>query len=51
LALKLRGIGITRIRPLSGGYAEWKRRGYPLQDATDGLDGRGGSALESIPSR
>jgi len=25
-------LGITRIRPLLGGYAEWKRRGYPLQD-------------------
>ena len=30
-------MGITRIRPLSGGYAEWKDRGYPLQDTTDGL--------------
>jgi hypothetical protein len=26
---------ITRIRPLLGGYAEWKRRGYPLQDLAE----------------
>jgi 3-mercaptopyruvate sulfurtransferase SseA len=24
-------MGITRIRPLAGGYDEWKRRGYPVE--------------------
>jgi 3-mercaptopyruvate sulfurtransferase SseA len=30
-------VGITRIRPLWGGYDEWKRRGYPLVDERDVL--------------
>jgi len=28
-------LGITRVRPLLGGYAEWKRLGYPLEEAAD----------------
>jgi membrane protein DedA with SNARE-associated domain/rhodanese-related sulfurtransferase len=32
MALKLRKIGIHRVRPLRGGYDEWKRLGYPLVD-------------------
>jgi len=32
MALKLRGMGITRVRPLLGGFGEWKKRGYPLED-------------------
>jgi len=32
MALRLRGMGIYRVRPLRGGYAEWKRLGYPLVD-------------------
>jgi rhodanese-related sulfurtransferase len=35
LALKLRTMGISRIRPLLGGLDEWKRLGYPLEDATE----------------
>ena len=35
LALKLRTMGISRIRPLLGGLNEWKRLGYPLEDATE----------------
>jgi 3-mercaptopyruvate sulfurtransferase SseA len=38
VALKLRRFGITRVRPLSGGYAEWKRLGFPLEDAAEGID-------------
>jgi membrane protein DedA with SNARE-associated domain/rhodanese-related sulfurtransferase len=30
MALTLRGMGIDRVRPLRGGYDEWKRLGYPL---------------------
>jgi membrane protein DedA with SNARE-associated domain/rhodanese-related sulfurtransferase len=29
-ALALRKLGIERVRPLRGGYDEWKRLGYPL---------------------
>jgi len=28
-------MGITRVRPLLGGFAEWKRLGYPLEEATE----------------
>jgi membrane protein DedA with SNARE-associated domain/rhodanese-related sulfurtransferase len=30
LALQLRSKGITRIRPLSGGYDGWRSRGFPM---------------------
>ena len=29
-ALRLHKLGIERVRPLRGGYDEWKRLGYPL---------------------
>ena len=32
MALALRRMGIHRVRPLRGGYNEWKRLGYPLVD-------------------
>jgi membrane protein DedA with SNARE-associated domain/rhodanese-related sulfurtransferase len=39
LALLLRSKGITRIRPLAGGYEGWRSRGFPMaipkNDATD----------------
>jgi len=25
-------MGIVRVRPLLGGFEEWKRRGYPLAE-------------------
>ncbi|MGH9679787.1 MAG: VTT domain-containing protein [Candidatus Acidiferrales bacterium] len=31
LALLLRSHGITRIRPLAGGYEGWRSRGFPLR--------------------
>ncbi len=31
MALRLRQLGITRIRPLAGGLAGWQSRGFPLQ--------------------
>jgi membrane protein DedA with SNARE-associated domain/rhodanese-related sulfurtransferase len=34
LALLLRSHGITRIRPLAGGYEGWRKRGFPLRLAT-----------------
>jgi membrane protein DedA with SNARE-associated domain/rhodanese-related sulfurtransferase len=30
MALELRKMGIRNVRPLRGGYDEWKRLGYPL---------------------
>jgi membrane protein DedA with SNARE-associated domain/rhodanese-related sulfurtransferase len=32
MAFTLRRMGIHRVRPLRGGYDEWKRLGYPLVD-------------------
>jgi membrane protein DedA with SNARE-associated domain/rhodanese-related sulfurtransferase len=31
MALRLRHLGITRIRPLAGGLAGWRERGFPLE--------------------
>jgi 3-mercaptopyruvate sulfurtransferase SseA len=33
VALQLRRHGIRGVRPLLGGYYEWKELGYPLEDA------------------
>jgi len=30
VALQLRKIGIRRVRPLLGGFHEWKKLGFPL---------------------
>jgi len=30
VALQLRKHGIRRVRPLLGGFYEWKKLGYPL---------------------
>jgi len=32
MALTLKKMGIYRVRPLRGGFEEWKRLGYPLVD-------------------
>ncbi len=32
MALKLRKHGIVRVRPLLGGFYEWKKLGYPMVD-------------------
>jgi 3-mercaptopyruvate sulfurtransferase SseA len=32
MALLLKRRGVQRVRPLAGGFAEWKRLGYPLSD-------------------
>jgi rhodanese-related sulfurtransferase len=31
VALQLRKIGITRVRPLEGGLDAWLERGYPVE--------------------
>ncbi len=32
MALKLKQMGITRVRPLEGGFFGWRNRGFPLTD-------------------
>ena len=31
MALRLRKRGITRVRPLLGGYDAWRAKGYPVE--------------------
>lgn len=31
MALTLRRLGVTRVRPLEGGFLAWRDRGFPLQ--------------------
>jgi membrane protein DedA with SNARE-associated domain/rhodanese-related sulfurtransferase len=35
VAQQLQKLGITRVRPLQGGFAGWKELGYPLAEPTD----------------
>jgi 3-mercaptopyruvate sulfurtransferase SseA len=30
--MNLRRVGIYRVRPLRGGFDEWKKLGFPLMD-------------------
>ena len=32
VAMQLHKLGITRVRPLRGGFDGWKKAGYPLHD-------------------
>ena len=34
-AMTLHKLGIERVRPLRGGFDEWKRLGFPLDTITD----------------
>jgi 3-mercaptopyruvate sulfurtransferase SseA len=36
VALQLRKHGIRPVRPLLGGFYEWKRLGFPLTDTLEG---------------
>jgi 3-mercaptopyruvate sulfurtransferase SseA len=38
VALKLRKHGIRRVRPLLGGFHEWKALGFPLVDIPERPD-------------
>jgi 3-mercaptopyruvate sulfurtransferase SseA len=31
VALSLERHGVTRVRPLAGGFPEWQQRGLPLE--------------------
>jgi 3-mercaptopyruvate sulfurtransferase SseA len=35
VALQLRKIGIRRVRPLLGGFHEWKSLGFPLVEIAE----------------
>lgn len=48
-ALILRRNGITDVRPLLGGFDEWKRRGYPVVDAVEQIHWRTSSDREPAP--
>ena len=43
-ALELRKVGVAHVRPLYGGYDEWKKRGYPLVDIVDDVAQEGARA-------
>lgn len=47
MALRLRNLGITRIRPLAEGLAGWRARGFP----TLALESRDDSSSISGPAR
>jgi 3-mercaptopyruvate sulfurtransferase SseA len=36
VALQLRKVGIRGVRPLLGGFHEWKKLGFPLVNVTPG---------------
>ena len=36
MALRLRARGITRVRPLLGGYEAWESKGFPLETRPQG---------------
>jgi len=36
VALKLRKHGIRHVRPLLGGFHEWKKLGFPLVEIPEG---------------
>lgn len=47
-AMKLHKLGIERIRPLRGGFDEWKRLGYPLDAIPPVIPEGTGSSLVQI---
>lgn len=47
MALNLRKIGVYRVRPLRGGFDEWKRLGYPLEDIPENITAAQGAPLLS----
>ena len=38
MALALRRHGVTRVRPLAGGFTEWRQRGFPLHPVVVAAD-------------
>jgi len=36
VALRLKRVGITRVRPLQGGFDAWRAKGFPLEPLVEG---------------
>jgi 3-mercaptopyruvate sulfurtransferase SseA len=36
VALDLAKLGVTRVRPLAGGFPEWRTRGFPVDAIAPG---------------
>jgi hypothetical protein len=36
VALDLAKLGVTRVRPLLGGFVEWRTRGFPVEPIVAG---------------
>jgi rhodanese-related sulfurtransferase len=49
VALKLHRLGITRVRPLRGGFDGWKTAGYPLLDYVDSAEIRSPELISPDP--
>jgi 3-mercaptopyruvate sulfurtransferase SseA len=49
VALQLRKHGIRRVRPLLGGFYEWKKLGYPMMD-TEVRESPAGAPLSGVAS-
>jgi 3-mercaptopyruvate sulfurtransferase SseA len=47
VALLLRRQGITRVRPLLGGFDAWRERGFPLEEKPVELPDLGETTTES----
>jgi hypothetical protein len=39
VALRLRRVGVTRVRPLGGGFEAWRTGGFPVEPVL-GADNR-----------
>jgi len=40
VALRLRRVGIVRVRPLAGGFEAWRAAGLPVESVAAGVGGR-----------
>jgi membrane protein DedA with SNARE-associated domain/rhodanese-related sulfurtransferase len=50
VAMQLHRLGITRVRPLRGGFDGWKQAGYPLLDYIDDSELPASALLTPTPS-
>jgi membrane protein DedA with SNARE-associated domain/rhodanese-related sulfurtransferase len=51
VALQLHKLGITRVRPLRGGFDGWKQAGYPLLDYIDDAEPPATVLITPTPAR
>jgi hypothetical protein len=48
VALDLARVGVTRVRPLAGGFPEWQKRGFPVAPvAIEAIADQSRSAIQS----